>query len=166
MDNPFTRSALLDAIQTGRRRFLERISEFTPEDLVAPGAVGKWSVKDLLAHILIHEQRMLLWVGTTLRGGTPADPQPYSMPEEDLNRLNEEIYLANRDRPLLEILRELDSAHARSLALVAAASETDLFDPKRFHLQEGEALWEAVAANTYQHEEEHTRDLDERSGPK
>lgn len=156
---PSTKSELLDLIQTSRRLFLEQISELSPEQFIIPGVVGKWSVKDLLAHHLVHEQRMVRWVGEVLRGGTPSIPQPFAMAEDALVRLNDEIYLANRSRPLLEILRELDAIHAQTLALVAGAAEQDLFEPCRFALRDGEALWAAIAANTFEHDEEHTRDL-------
>jgi hypothetical protein len=156
---PSSKSELLDLIQTGRRQFLELISELSPEQFIAPGAVGDWSVKDLLAHILVHEQRMVRWVGEVLRGANPQVPQPFCMPEDELAQLNADIFRVNRSRPLLDLLRELDAVHAQSLALVAGAAEADLFDPSHYALREGEALCAAVAANTYEHDQEHSSEL-------
>jgi hypothetical protein len=113
----------------------------------------------MLAHILVHEERMLRWVDERLGGRIPLAPQPYAMPEAELAELNRQIYEQNRDCPLEDVLAELDEFHALALDLVRGAAERDLTDPARFPLAGGEPLWEAVAANTYEHYEEHSRDL-------
>jgi hypothetical protein len=150
---------LLRSMQTGYARFRKLVDELDPAQLSAPGAAGDGSVKDVLAHILVHEERMLRWVDERLGGSLPIAPQPYGMPEEELAGLNRRIYEENRDRPLDEILAGLDEFHALALELVRATAEGDLSDPDRYQLDGGEPLWAALAANTYEHYEEHSRDL-------
>jgi hypothetical protein len=81
------------------------------------------------------------------------------MPDAELDQLNEQIYQENRDRPLEDVMQALDETHAEALHLVADSSEADLFDPNRFRLHGGEPIWEAIAANTFDHYEEHGRDI-------
>ncbi len=150
---------LLDSLKSGHLQFKTFIAGLTAEQMQQPNVVGVWSIKNILAHIVVHEQRMIDWVTKTLRGEKPEAPQPYSMPEEALNRLNEQIYQQNRDRPLVDVLTDLETTHLQTLDMVAAASERDLLDPRRFSLQDGEPLWEAIAANTFWHYEEHGRDI-------
>lgn len=151
------RADLLDAIQTGYasfRRWLEQVDE---KRFAKPGALGNWSVADMLAHILVHEQRMVQWLAESLCAGRPVGPQPFDMPEPELTALNAEIHAENRGRNVPDLLRALDVAHHKVLELVDAAPEEFLFDQSRFHLRNGEPLWEAVAANTIDHYAEHRR---------
>ena len=154
-----SKSGLLKSIRSGYEVFKELLAEFNREQLTRPGVIGEWSVKDIVAHIVVHEQRMIQWAGERLRGEMPRAPQPYDMPEDELAVVNERIYRENRDRSLQDVLHDLDQAHAEAMALVDAAAEEDLMDPHRFQLKGGEPLREAIAANTFQHYEEHSRDI-------
>jgi hypothetical protein len=150
-----SKARLLESIQNGYDLFKELLAEFSPEQMDLPGAVGKWSVKDTVTHIVVHEQRMIQWMNERLCGEQPTMPQPYDMPEEELDELNEQIYQENLDRCLEDVLRDLDTTHRAALKLVKTSSEEDILNPARFQLQGGEPLWEAIAANTFWHYEEH-----------
>ncbi|HET9913928.1 MAG TPA: ClbS/DfsB family four-helix bundle protein [Anaerolineales bacterium] len=153
------KSKLRESIQNGYHLFKELLAEFDAEQMQRPGAVGKWSVKDIVAHIVVHEQRMIQWMNERLCGKHPVMFQPYAMPDDKLEQLNEEIYFGNLNRPLDDILRDLDKTHLEALRLVETSTEEDLLDPARFQLLGGEQLWEAIAANTFEHYEEHGRDI-------
>ena len=86
-------------------------------------------------------------------------PQPYDMPDDALNELNEQIYQENLNRTLENVLCDLDKTHAEALRLVEAGKEEDILNPNRFQLRGGEPLWEAIAANTFWHYEEHGEDI-------
>ncbi len=154
-----SKATLLDSIQNGYDSFKELLAEIDQAQMCQPGAVGKWSVKDTLVHIVVHEQRMIQWMNERLGGGHPILPQPYSMPDVELNELNEQIYQENLDRTLEDVLHDLHKTHIESLRLVEESREEDLLDPHCFRLQGGEPLWEAIAANTFWHYEEHGQDI-------
>lgn len=154
------KAELSESIRSGYSLFKELLSEFNTEELNKPGAVGKWSIKDTVAHIVVHEQRMIWWMNERLSGKCPTLPQPYAMPDKELNELNEQIYQENLNRTWNDVLCDLETAHVEALQLVETSSEWDLFDPDRFQLQTGEPLWEAIAANTFLHCEEHGRDIE------
>ncbi len=154
-----SKATLLESIQTGYDLFKELLAEFNPAQMDQPGAVGKWSVKDTVAHIVVHEQRMIQWMKVRLCGDLPVMPQPYAMPDDELNELNEQIYQENLNRALEDVLYDLDKTHVEALRLVEESREEDILDPRRFQLEEGEPLWEAIAANTFWHYEEHGRDI-------
>lgn len=153
------KSRLRESIQNGYQLFKELLAEFDAEQMQRPGAVGKWSLKDTVVHIVVHEQRMLQWMNERLSGKHPIMFQPYAMPDDKLDQLNEEIYFENRNRPLDDILHALEETHAETLKLVETSLEKDLFDTGRFQFLGGEPLWEAVAANTFEHYEEHSRGI-------
>jgi hypothetical protein len=152
------KSDLLDSIQNGYASFKEFLAEFDVQQMDQPGTVGKWSIKDTVAHIVVHERWMIQWITIRLEGGHPT-LQPYAMPDEDLDQLNEQIYQENLSVPLDEIMRDLEITHAQALKLVETSAEEDILDPRRFQLQGGEPLWNAIAANTFEHYEEHALDI-------
>ncbi len=155
-----SKAKLLELIQSGYGSFKELLAEMDQAQMCQPGAIGKWSVKDTVAHIVVHEQRMIQWMKERLCGEYPAMPQPYAMPDDELNELNEQIYQENLNRTFDEVMCALDTAHIEALRLVEESREEDLLNPNRFQLQGGEPLWEAIAANTFEHYEEHGQDID------
>lgn len=154
-----SKSTLTDWIAGGHRSFKGMLAELSPEQMLQPGVIGDWSVKDILMHIVVHEQRMLDWLEERLCGSMPEMPQPYDMQEEELALLNRQIHLENVDTPLDDALHQLDRLNEQALGAVMRAAEADLIDTTRFRLKNGEPLWQAVAANTYEHYEEHSRDI-------
>ncbi len=153
-----SKPSLLEKIQNGYRLFKELFAELDVQQMDQPCAIGKWSVKDTLAHIVVHERWMIQWITIRLEGGHPS-LQPYAMPDEDLDQLNEQIYQENLSVSLDEVMRDLEITHARALKVVETSAEEDILDSNRFQLQGGEPLWYAIAANTFEHYEEHARDI-------
>jgi len=155
---------LIDKVEKGYELFESPLSELSENQKMQPGVCGDWSVKDIVAHITVHEQRMLKWMGEKIRGGTPEEYQPYDSPDEQLNTLNHQIYLDNVNRYWEDVLHVWKSTHEQTLAWIQSVSKEALFDSSKFHLKGGEPLWAAVAANTYEHCEEHGRDIREWRG--
>ncbi len=155
------RQVLLDNIKAGYLQFKTLLDELNPVRMLQPGAIGKWSVKDTLAHIVVHEQRMLGWMETRLRGEIPAGPQPYAMPDEPLAVLNESIYAENRGRDMEDILKDFEQTHGRVLDFVSVTPDAIFFGPGCLRLEDGKPLWAAIAANTYEHMEEHGKEIRE-----
>lgn len=153
------KSRLLESIKTGYAKFTEFLAQLSFDEMAQPRVTGKWSVKDIAVHISVHEQRMNQWMKDRLQGNDPESPQPYNMPAHELDKLNEQIYQENRNRSLEDILREFDEIHVETLKLVETVAEKDIFDVSRFRLHGGEPLWEAIAANTFWHYEEHSQDI-------
>ena len=150
-----TKAELVDAIRAARERLEKALAELGKEQMTQPGVESNWSVKDILAHIVAWEQRMVLWVGQALRGEVPAIPATW----DEVHRLNEQSYWENRDRPLAEVLAEFQRSYREALDVVEAAPEQDLIDPERFGWREGVPLARVVAANTSWHYAEHLESI-------
>ena len=158
------KDTLIEEIEKGKQLFDFLIDELGEDDLVKPGVCGEWSVKDIVVHIVVHEQRMLKWMVETLQGGTPVEYQPYDSPEEQLDALNRQIYLENFNRSWNDVLKDWEAIHVKTLEWIRSVDEEALFDPGRFHLRNGEPLWVVVAAITYAHCDEHGWDIRGRMG--
>lgn len=50
-----TKSELLESIQTGYSLFKELLSQLDENPMTQPSVIGKWTVKDMMAHIAVHD---------------------------------------------------------------------------------------------------------------
>ena len=160
MTEEMNKTKLIEAITNGRRKFEETLSQLDADQMTIPGLESGWSVKDVLIHIQVWEARMVRWLGDTQRGEIP-QMLPPGMTWDDLDQMNEETYLENRDKPLAEVLAEFHQSFPQALDMVKGVSEEDLIDPNRFEWREGKPLWFIVAANTFWHYEEHEKAIKE-----
>jgi len=117
---------LLDSMELEFRLLKEIIEGLGDEQMTAPGVCHKWSVKDVLAHLVEWERMFFGWYEAGLRGEkpkTPADDLKWSQTPV----LNERIYQKWKDVPLAAVLRELDGSYRRILKLTKALPEKQLF---------------------------------------
>jgi hypothetical protein len=123
---------LLQEIREERDALDELLGRIEPDQWTQAGVTpGGASVKDILAHVLGWQERMLAWHQEELSGGTPAVPAP-GLSWRDVKRFNRMIYEEHRDRPLRAVLRDYRKNHERIVALVRDASDADLVRVGRF----------------------------------
>jgi uncharacterized protein (TIGR03083 family) len=146
-----TRQELLQVIRKGRAEFEEALTELTPEQMTAPGAMGEWSVKDILGHIAMWESRLVTTLYTIERGATPK----MFHTQAEVDKANAESYAEQRGRPLERVLADFHAVHAQLLKRLETVKERDLTDPKRFEWMEGEPLERLVIGDTFEHYAEH-----------
>ena len=131
MPRPTSRMELLAAIDQERPALEAFLATLTSEQMVAPGVVGEWSVKDVLAHLVEWEQMVLGWYRAGLRGERPALPAPgYKWSETPA--LNQMIYEKHRNRPLVEIMAEFQASHQEIVEVIRALTNDDLFTAGRY----------------------------------
>jgi hypothetical protein len=115
-----------------------------------PGAVGDWSVKDVLAHIAFWERYMADIIRAAKSGETP------QLDVEDLTESRNASVVAQYYLTSLgAVLAAWHAAREELLDQIAGLSEADLNDPQRFPWSEGRTLLERIAGNSYGHEQEH-----------
>jgi hypothetical protein len=153
MDEQMTKSKLYEQIVAERSALESTLALLDSDEMVAPTLESGWSVKDILAHIVDWEQRMIGWIEESLDGDGPDLSSDWS--DELLNQLNQEIYESNKDRPLEDVLREFQLSYQQSWAAVKRLTDEDLFEPDRFRWREGRPMWYIVEANMSGHYNEH-----------
>lgn len=131
MPRPTSKTELLAAITQERTALEAFLKTLTPEQMVAPGVVGDWSVKDVLAHLIEWEQMALGWHSAGLRGEMPALPAP-GYKWSQMPQLNQAIYEKHRNRPLSAILDQFESSHNEIVAVIQGLTDEDLFGAGRF----------------------------------
>lgn len=115
------------------------------EHMTRPGAVGEWSVKDVLTHVASWEEVALPDLARLARGDTPtlASIDLYSTSFDDFNAL---IMSLRRALPLDQVLRELDIVCADFMAAVGLLPAPVLADG-----QFGRILVQITAEHDRQH---------------
>lgn len=145
-----TKLELLEAIQQERAAFEATLAGLTPEQMTAPGVMGEWSVKDLLGHVAMWESRLVTILYSVERG-----VEPKTLRSSEVDRVNAESYVEQRERPLDRVLSDFHAVHVQLLKRLDALQDRDLSDSKRFPWMEGEPLEKLVAGDTFEHYAEH-----------
>lgn len=150
MPRPHTKSQLVTEIQKETKALQQFLSGLTPEQMEQIGAVGEWSIKDVLAHLYEWQQMFFRWYEAGLRGETPAVPaEGYKW--NQLPELNQAIYKRYHGCPLDEIMRAFWDSHAKTLALIESLSEDALVAPGLYPWMNNNALIAYLTANTGSH---------------
>src|SRR5688500_1185442 len=104
MPKPTTKNQIIEAAQKERAALEQFLAEITPKQMIQPNLIGKWAVKDVLAHLVEWEGMVMKWYEAGRNGKTPAVPsEEYNWSQ--LPQLNHAIYLKHRDKALPEILK-------------------------------------------------------------
>jgi hypothetical protein len=130
------------------------VSGLSVAQMNQPGAVGSWSVKDVLAHIAFWERYATDIVRAALRGEVP------QLDAEDLTESrNASVVAQYYLTPLGAVIARWHAAREDLLDQIADLSEAELNDPDRFPWSQGYALLSRIAANSYEHEQEHIKQI-------
>lgn len=132
-----TRDDLIRHIQEERDGWSALLAEVGEVRMEEPGPMGEWTFKDLAAHLLGWRDRTLALIEAG-PGGKPPTPWPSSMDTDD--EINAWIYEQHRDRPLRDVLADVDRSYERLATLIESMPEDALMTPGLFDWMEGKAL--------------------------
>lgn len=134
---------------------LERIcAGLSEEDMVAPGAEGEWSVKDILCHISAWEKYLLDRLGMVLTGQPPRYPPMVSW--DDVHRFNAQVFIENRDRPLSSVMLEFRNLYQGVTTVLRALNDDHLAVSYSYDFPDDNLnLAKLIRANTSEHYREH-----------
>lgn len=122
---PKTKSGLLEAMHAERGKLDLKIAGLSPAELVFPGSMGGWSVKDILQHLVDWEQRWIGWYHAGKCGETVQTPAPgYNW--RQMGELNNVFYLKYKHRPLDDVLRDYQSSYAQIMGVVELIPEAEM----------------------------------------
>jgi hypothetical protein len=146
---------IFDELISARADLLDAIDGLTPEQMRQPFAVGKWSVKDVLAHLTAWESELV----TALNQVQDSSRTPQIVLIDDIDEWNEEQYHVSARRPLEAILDDLHGVHGILRQMITDYPDKRLLDNRQFDWMEGEALSYLIEENATLHEREHAGDI-------
>lgn len=145
-----TKADILERIEVERRRLEANLDTLSEEQMVQPGVVGEWSVKDVVAHLFDWEQRFVGWYEAGLRGEVPETPAP-GLTWGQLDILNRQIFEQHRDRSLDDVMAEFRSSYERTLKTVESIPAEDMSITGRYAWLGKGNLAGYILANTASH---------------
>ena len=145
-----TKQELLESIRTSREQLDKKFSKLTPEQMVWPGSMDDWSVKDILAHLVDWEQRFIAWYHAGRRGETPDTPAP-GFTWRELPKLNREGYQQHKNKTLDTVLATYKKSYQDILALIESMHEKEIFEENYYQWTRSSSLLPWIAANTSSH---------------
>lgn len=151
MSEHMQKKDLQEHIQQGYGQLMELVSSLSEELATTPGVNGTWSVKDNLAHLAVWQNYLLEGLQALRSGKKPSGFGPDLKTEDEEN---EHFYQKNKNRPLNEILADLQEGYQGINSALEGLSEQTLNEPFPWRKEEN-AVWESIAGNTYEHYEEH-----------
>jgi hypothetical protein len=150
MTRPQTKESLIAETESEYAALEKFLAALSPEQMIQPGALEEWSVKDVLAHLYAWQQMFFTWYETSLRGGTPPMPaEGYKW--NQLPLLNNVIYLRYRELPLQEVLILFRASHQKMLAFISSLSAEELTQPGWYTWTGKHALIGFISSNCGNH---------------
>lgn len=148
---------ILDRLDEVRVRLLEAISPLPEEALMEPGAVGDWSLADLLAHFVNWEAELVTAFNQIDQGRKPARLLEALA---DRDAYNASRYEEMRGRELDRIFDDLQAVRVQLEEWLSEFSDNDLQQPGRVPGAKDKALWRLIAAASFEHEEAHLAQIE------
>lgn len=150
MPKQSNKAELLGDIRRERRLLESLLGTLEPDEMVQPGAVGEWSVKDVLAHLVAWEQIFLDWYQAGVQKQAPK-VSPVGMKRSAIDALNLVIYEGNRADPLEKVQAEFQDSYRQIMETLEAAPEEAMFLPGAYAWTGKLALADYIAGNTCNH---------------
>jgi hypothetical protein len=150
-----TKSQLLETIEQEWAQLQSALNGLDEEQMLLPGVVGEWSLKDVLAHIAVWQSHL---VTAMFRAEKGFKPQVFDS-EAEVDRFNRQNYLEQQTRTFEQIWDDLDSSYRQLLKRLDNWSEAMLFEAQRFKWMQGQPFVRFVEGDSSEHYAEHAEDI-------
>jgi uncharacterized damage-inducible protein DinB len=149
------KQALIARLTEARNELLSLVRSLPAERLETPGAVGDWSVKDVIGHIASWEDRLLTLAQTVLNGH--AAQIEWIKGVEALLAWNHKQYLRKRAWTWDEIIRDLALMREEVLWNIGWTAPEQLF--QQHTLDAGSVSPAGLLEGIVEHDQEHVAQL-------
>src|SRR5689334_18871852 len=130
------------------------LAQLSVAEINRPGAVGVWSVKDVLAHIAFWERYAISTIQASARGQAPEIGV-----DDETERINASVVAQYYQRSLASLIADWQQAREDLLDAIEDLDDADLNDPDRFPWSEGRSLLDRISGNSFGHEQEHIEQI-------
>lgn len=148
---------LQDQLDSVRMRLLQALAPLPDEALLQSGAVGEWSIADVLSHFINWEAELITGLMRIDQGKRPAR---LLQALEDRNAYNAERYEEMKGRDLDRIFDDLQQVRQQLEGWLEEFSRSDLESTDRYKGLGGRPLWKLIASASFEHEAEHLDEIE------
>lgn len=117
---------LIQALNRSRERLLRAIEGLEASQLTQPGAVGIWSVKDVLAHLAMWEAQTVTLLYQVRQG---MKPTTLHLKTFDNDQQNAQWYEQAKDRPWEQVWADFQGVRVQTLRRLDAFDDHELSSP-------------------------------------
>lgn len=153
-----TKNELLQKINVSRQALLETIDKVPLERRAEPLSDGGWSLKDHLVHLNYWEGQLVTML-FQLRSG--AAPTTAHFSGKNIDEINASWYLQGKDRSWEMAWNDFNGILIQILRRAGAFSESELSRPAFHPRLKNRPLWEWIAGDSFEHEDEHHATIEE-----
>ncbi len=154
MEIEVDKAELLKRIEHSYEHLEELLSRAALHDTEASGVCGEWSVKDIVAHLIAHEQRTLAELNAAREG------RHLDIKHDENDSFNDGAVYAYR-AAMFEIVRsQLRRSHEHLIKAIKALDDADFNPQGAFVKALDDTVEGAVANNTYEHYDEHSAQIE------
>ncbi len=148
------KSELLKRLARSYARLEALLGRMTPAQTLERNTVGDWSVKDVLAHLIAHEQRAL----QELQYAQRDEQLPIDHSQND--QFNAQAVADGQPLTFDELFRKWKQSYQQVVAAVEALSDAD-FEPSSKVVQAlDDSIDGALGNNTYEHYDGHADEIE------
>ena len=137
---------LLNKLEQAWESFKDSYAGLPDEQMLEPGVMEDWSVKDLLAHVSWWEEEALKHLPHILQGRQPAR---YSVVYGGIDAFNAQMTELKRGLTPSEVREQLDETHSRLVEYIQGVPEEQFTSETRFRHR--------LRLDTYSHYPIHTQ---------
>ena len=150
------KEAILTSLEISREDFLDAIEGLSDEILLQPGVVGEWSIKDLLIHLTRWEAELVKLLWQARQGKSPST---LHFSKVAVDEINDRWYQESRTRPLEVALEDFHGVRNQTIRRVEEFTDKEFTDPKHYPWLNDTPLWQWIAGDSFEHEEEHAAQI-------
>jgi len=126
-----SKKSFIEDIENEHHTLLKLLRGVDDRDFLIGNVCGKWSLKDILAHLHEWHKLALGWYKTGLRNEIPEMPK-HGYRWNQIRELNEEFYLKNKDELLARIRSRFSKSHKEIMNLIKMLPEEKILKPGFF----------------------------------
>jgi hypothetical protein len=154
---------ILTMLKEEFNRWEELLAGLSEAQITAPQLPSNLSIKDVIAHLRVWQQRSVARLEAAVLNKEPEfPPWPAGLDpdsEADVDQINAWIYETYRDRPWSSVHQDWREGFLRFLELGEMIPEKELFDTGRYPWLPGHPLSFILLASYDHHHEEHLEPL-------
>jgi len=147
---------LISSLTDGRQEFLNLLENFSRDEMVIPGVIDQWSLKDLLVHLTRWEAELVKLLWQAKQGNKPIKVH---FNQNGIDAINERWYQESRSRAMDIVWNDFLAVRQQTVRRVKEFRESELNDQDHYPWLESKPLWQWIAVDSYEHETEHTADI-------
>jgi len=114
------RPQLLKRLDRAWLAFTSSYAGLSDAEMLTPGVTGRWSVRDIVAHVITWEEEALKHLPLIQKGGTP--PR-YSVLFGGIDAFNAQMTERRKDLSLAEVLSRAETTHGRLINFLSTVPE-------------------------------------------